>query len=426
MGRRFLLSTALADLAALTAGIVIASAVVPEFGTLLPWRAQPDVWPLLAVMYGSAVAGSYVSARSWHKHAPRPSYGRAVSIVAIGMAITTFAVVFSRMYWSRPFLLVAWASWLTLALAHRAARRRRPWTESIVAITREKALAEDLRAAPHVDLVDVMAPGDNPPSRPYPEGTVLAVDLRTVLGDYMAQWVSSCHLAGAPVRSFTGVYEEHTGRLPIVHLVEGWELTAPLESRGLYGAVKRLADTLLIVATAIISVPLALVIGLAVKLDSRGPVIFRQERIGRGGRPFVLYKFRTMVVDAEREGARFASPWDERLTGVGRWLRRFRVDELPQLWNVLRGDLSLVGPRPEQKPFVDEFTERIPFYTHRHLVRPGVTGWAQVNFGYADDEVDTLEKLSYDLYYIKHVSPWLDLSILGRSIWTILSGFGAQ
>jgi lipopolysaccharide/colanic/teichoic acid biosynthesis glycosyltransferase len=107
-------------------------------------------------------------------------------------------------------------------------------------------------------------------------------------------------------------------------------------------------------------------------------------------------------------------------------LRKVRLDELPQLWNVLKGDLSLVGPRPEQPEFVAQFARSIPFYEHRHLIRPGLTGWAQVNYGYADDEADTIEKLTFDLYYVKHMSPWLDLNILGRSIWTVLSGFGAQ
>ena len=124
--------------------------------------------------------------------------------------------------------------------------------------------------------------------------------------------------------------------------------------------------------------------------------------------------------------ARFAGVKDDRLTRVGRLLRRTRFDELPQLWNILTGDLSLVGPRPEQGPFVERFSETIPFYTHRHLVRPGLTGWAQVNYGYADSEADTIEKLSFDLYYVKHLSPWMDLEVLGRSVWTVLSGFGAR
>jgi lipopolysaccharide/colanic/teichoic acid biosynthesis glycosyltransferase len=161
-------------------------------------------------------------------------------------------------------------------------------------------------------------------------------------------------------------------------------------------------------------------------MDSSGAAIYRQQRIGLNSEEFTLYKFRTMVADAERDGPRFTSVNDNRLTKVGRFLRRFRADEIPQLWNVLKGDVSLVGPRPERPVFTDQFEATIPFYSYRHLVRPGVTGWAQVNFGYADNERDTVEKLTYDLYYVKHMSPWLDLSILGRSMWTVLSGFGAK
>ena len=117
---------------------------------------------------------------------------------------------------------------------------------------------------------------------------------------------------------------------------------------------------------------------------------------------------------------------DPRLTRTGGFLRNSRLDEIPQLWNVLKGYLSLVGPRPERPVFVDRFSKAIPFYTSRHLVRPGVTGWSQVNFGYADGEADAIEKLTYDLYYVKHTSIWLDLHILGRSVWTVLSGFGAR
>ena len=180
----------------------------------------------------------------------------------------------------------------------------------------------------------------------------------------------------------------------------------------------------------LLTLPLWLVLGsviwAAIRLDSPGRAVFRQRRVGRNGEEFTLFKFRTMVQDAESDGPRFAEANDHRLTRVGRTLRRFRIDEIPQLWNVLRGDLSLVGPRPERPEFVAGFVETIPFYRYRTLVRPGVTGWAQVNYGYADDEADTIEKLTYDLYYVKFMSLWLDLQVLGRSIWTVLSGFGAQ
>ncbi len=423
MGRRFLTTTAVLDIAALAVAVLVGLAFVPDFGQGVE---AISVFPIFGAMFGGAVIGSYVSVRSWGEGAPRPSYGRAVSIVSIGVSVTALAVVSTRMYWSRPFFIVTSVAWLGLCLGHRAYRRRRPWAESLVAISNEKELVEDLRNAPHASLIDSLDPRSEPPSRPFPPGTVMAVDLRAVLSDTMAQYVSSLHLAGRSMRGFTSVYEEHTGRLPIVHLMEGWERTEPRESPGVYVWLKGVFDIALVTLTAPIWLLLSGVIALVIRLDSNGPVIFAQERAGRGGKPFVLYKFRTMVHEADAGGPQFAVPDDERLTRVGRGLRRFRVDELPQLWNVLKGDLSLVGPRPEQLPFVERFGQTIPFYTHRHLIRPGVTGWAQVNFGYADNEIETVEKLSYDLYYLKHVSPWLDLSILGRSVWTVLSGFGAQ
>ena len=163
-----------------------------------------------------------------------------------------------------------------------------------------------------------------------------------------------------------------------------------------------------------------------VKIDSPGPAIYRQRRVGRNGAEFTLYKFRTMSTDAERDGPRFTSQDDPRITRTGRFLRKSRLDEVPQLWNVLRGELAIVGPRPERPVFVDQFSRTIPFYASRQLIRPGVTGWAQVHYGYADGEADTVEKLTYDLYYVKHSSLWMDVHVLGMSIWTVLTGTGAR
>ena len=357
---------------------------------------------------------------------PQPSYGRAISIVTSTVLITALGIVLGRTYWSRPFLAITASVWVLGALAHRAARRRRPWMETMALVTSEKGLADDLLAAPHANILELHDPEGEPPSQPLPPGSTLVVDLRSVLSDRMAQFVSSSNMAGYPVRSLGKVYEEHTGRLALVHLAEGWEISAPLSRNVSYAPFKRLADILLVLITAPLWVPLGALLWLAVRLDSKGPVIYSQRRVGYRGQPFTLYKFRTMLDEPGADAPRFAAKGDERLTSVGKVLRRYRVDEIPQLWNVLKGDLSLVGPRPEQEAFVDEFTEKIPFYDYRHLVRPGVTGWAQVNYGYADDEADTIEKLTYDLYYLKHMSPWIDSRILGKSIWTVLSGFEAQ
>ena len=295
----------------------------------------------------------------------------------------------------------------------------------MVIITAEKALAEDVRDAEHADVLRVLGPGERPPTEPIPEGCSLVVDLRAVLSEDMAQWVSSSSIAGYRIRALAPVYEEHTGRLPMVHIAEGWELSQPV-SRTAYQPFKRVIDVVLVALTAPLWLFLGLAIWMAVRLDSPGAAIYAQERVGRGGQRFTLYKFRTMVTNAEPDGPKFTTIKDPRLTVTGRLLRLSRMDEVPQLWNVLKGDLSLVGPRPERPVFVEDFETTIPFYADRHLVRPGVTGWAQVNYGYADDEADTIEKLTYDLYYVKHSSIWLDLQILGKSLWTVLTGFGAR
>ena len=185
-------------------------------------------------------------------------------------------------------------------------------------------------------------------------------------------------------------------------------------------------DFFVTLITAPLWIPIGLVVAAYVKVRDPGFSIFRQERVGLNGSVFTMYKFRTMHLDAEREGARFASKDDPRLISGGAFLRKARLDEIPQLVNVLKGDMSLVGPRAEQVPFAEAFREEIPFYDHRHMVRPGLTGWAQVNFGYADDEADTIEKLTYDLYYIKHMSPVMDLRIFWKSIWTVVTGAGAR
>jgi len=412
-------------LAALVVAMVVASLLT--FGVWLPWEATrpgESIWPMLGLLVAGALLGSYASVRMWAKGAPRPSYGRALAIVAMASAFTATGLVLGRPYWSRPYLASVIGIWLAGALFHRFLRRQRPWAEDLLIITGEKGLVEDLRDAEHANVVEVYDPAGEPPVEPM-VGTTLVVDLRPVMSDRMAQFVSSWNLAGYPVRALSTVYEEYTGRLPMVHLAEGWELSAPV-SRNEYASVKRVIDILLVVVTAPLWLLLAASIWVAVKLDSKGPVIYRQERMGRDGETFMLYKFRTMVLNAEKDGPQFAVENDSRLTNMGKFLRRFRIDEIPQLLNVVKGDLSLVGPRPERPVFTSQFESTIPFYGYRHLVRPGVTGWAQVNFGYADNERETVEKLTFDLYYVKHMSPWLDLNILGRSMWTVLSGFGAK
>jgi exopolysaccharide biosynthesis polyprenyl glycosylphosphotransferase len=177
----------------------------------------------------------------------------------------------------------------------------------------------------------------------------------------------------------------------------------------------------------ILSAPLTLLTALAVYLESEGPVLYCQERVGEHGRIFTVFKFRSMRADAESDGTPvWARENDDRVTRVGRFIRKTRLDELPQLWNVLRGDMSFVGPRPERPFFVEQLDKEIPFYQQRHAVKPGVTGWAQIKYEYGSSIEDAMEKLRYDLYYIKHLSIALDLSIVFDTVKVVMFGKGAK
>jgi lipopolysaccharide/colanic/teichoic acid biosynthesis glycosyltransferase len=427
MRRRFLIRSSLSDLLAL--GVAMVAGSLYAFGTALPWNSVEGgtrMIPMMVYLALSMMLFSLLTAQMSGPGVPRPTYGRMFAIFLGTGGLTAMLLLFSRSAFSRSFLLVTAVGWLVLATAHRMVRRRRPWTERIAVITGEKQLAEDLVDSPHADVVWVLDPkSESVPDLPDRDVT-MAVDLKVVLSERVAQYLSSCDVAGYAIRPFTSTYEEHTGRVPLVHLAEGWEISAPLLEVAPWLPGKRAAETLATVVTAPLWVALGLIVAAYLRLTSRGPALFRQERVGFGGAPFIMYKFRTMEEDAEKDGPSFAREEDHRVIRGGRFLRKSRLDEIPQLWNVLKGDMSLVGPRAEQVPFADAFRAQIPFYEHRHLVRPGITGWAQVNYGYADDQADTIEKLTYDLYYIKHMSPVMDLRVLWRSVWTVLTGFGAR
>jgi len=427
MGRRFQRSVLISDILAFGISMFAASTLV--YGTPLFWTVPlvggASIWPMITMLTVGGAVGLGVSIATWRGTVPRPMYSRAVAFVGLSVISTAVGLVLTRAYFSRPFILTFGAIWLGFSLLQRFIRRRRPWQEYFTVVTQEKVLVEDLRDTPHATVSSVLDPREESPGIPVSAGVTLAVDLRAVLSQSMAQYVSSASMSGTRIRTFTDVYEEHTGRLPMIHLAEGWELSEPVR-RASYASVKRVLDVTFVGLSIVAWLPLALVVALVVRLDSKGPILYRQARVGRDEKPFTLTKFRTMVNDAESAGPQFTLHDDPRITRTGRFLRKSRLDELPQLWSVLRGDLSLIGPRPERPVFVEKFSHEIPFYESRHLIRPGVTGWAQVNYGYADDQAETMEKLTYDLFYIKHSSFWLDLHIVGKSIWTVLTGFGAR
>jgi exopolysaccharide biosynthesis polyprenyl glycosylphosphotransferase len=228
---------------------------------------------------------------------------------------------------------------------------------------------------------------------------------------------------GLAVLPMPVLYEDLTGRVPVEHIGDHWEVALPLdaaEGRGVYRVLRRGGDVLLALLGGVVLLLVLLPVALFYRRESPGPVLYRQLRVGRGGRPFMLLKLRTMVDDAEPDGPVWARPDDPRVTRLGRWLRRTRLDELPQVVNILRGEMSVVGPRPERPEFVAELAQEIPFYRARHVVRPGLTGWASIHMGYAASAEEALEKLQYDLYYIKHQSPALDLYIMLRTVGVML------
>ena len=219
-------------------------------------------------------------------------------------------------------------------------------------------------------------------------------------------------------------HEQAFGRVPVRHLNAAWFMSVLHYYRRPYGRfAKRTFDIVFASIGLLLTVPFLPVIVLLVR-RTPGPAIFRQERLGEGGHVFTILKFRTMRADAEEGRPLWAEERDPRATGTGRFLRRTRIDELPQLWNVLRGEMSIVGPRPERPEFVGELEEKVPFWSRRHLVKPGITGWAQVRRGYTADAEGTLDKLSYDLWYLRHRSLVTDLAICARTFTTLISGAG--
>jgi sugar transferase (PEP-CTERM system associated) len=234
-------------------------------------------------------------------------------------------------------------------------------------------------------------------------------------------------LSGVRVEDAATTYERITGKL----LTEGLKPSWLIFSDGFRASrwtrlIKRGFDVMLAATGVFLASPLILLTALAIRLESAGPILYRQERVGENGRVFTLFKFRSMRVDAESGTPVWAQPNDERVTRVGRFIRLSRLDELPQLWNVLRGDMSFVGPRPERPYFVQQLVAEIPFYMARHAVKPGVTGWAQVKYRYGASVEDAMEKLRYDLYYIKHLSITFDLTIVADTVKVILTGKGAK
>ncbi|NJL79693.1 MAG: sugar transferase [Richelia sp. RM2_1_2] len=247
------------------------------------------------------------------------------------------------------------------------------------------------------------------------------------LSDSLVQQLMTIRLQGIPVYRLPDIYENLWYKLPSSLLQDTWFTFSTgfnLMSGNINTRVKRVMDMMASALLLLLLSPVMLLVALAIKLDSPGPVFYSQERTGLNGKTFKVHKFRSMYQDAEKRGAQWAQKRDPRITRVGYWLRLMRIDELPQVWNVLKGEMSLIGPRPERPQFDAQLKEAIPYYDIRYLVKPGITGWAQVLYPYGASIEDAYEKLSYDLYYIKNYSIWLDIAIFFKTIRVVLLGKG--
>lgn len=235
-----------------------------------------------------------------------------------------------------------------------------------------------------------------------------------------------CRVHGIEVLDGNSFYEMLTGKLIVSAINPSWLIFSKgFEKTNLQKFVKRMIDLSLSSTMLLMLSPLIILIAILIKIDSKGPVIFAQERVGQAKRPYTVYKFRSMHVDAEKTtGPVWAQTHDDRITKLGHFIRKWRIDEIPQLWNVLLGEMSIVGPRPEREHFVKDLEAIIPYYKERFTVKPGLTGWAQVSYGYGSSVEDAIEKLNYELFYIKNMSILMDLMIFARTVRTVIFGHG--
>lgn len=254
---------------------------------------------------------------------------------------------------------------------------------------------------------------------------IVALDERR--GKFPLEQLLFCRLKGIPVDDGVAFTEQLAGKLSVENLHPSFLIFSDgFKRSAIFKKVKRVFDILASILTLIILSPIGILVALAIKMDSPGPIFYSQERVGEDGKIFKLLKFRSMFVSAEEDGPVWAKIGDERITRTGRIIRKLRLDEIPQVFNVLKGEMSFVGPRPERPFFVELLKEEIPFYSERHVIKPGITGWAQIRYSYGASKEDALQKLKYDLYYIKHMSLILDLIIIFETIKIVFLGKGAR
>ena len=383
-------------------------------------------WPdtaldFTAASLNNALAGTTIAMLLGYFSARRMAVFPGVQVLAVTLpafaasyGLMALALLFARFDYSRFQLLASFVvAVLFFSYALVVERRVKRPRLGIVPHGRASALLGSGRAAWSI----------LPSSDALPENVDgIVADLRAEIGPDWEAFLARCALKGIPVYHAKQVQEALTGRVDIEHLSEN--SLGSLIPSSIYARGKRALDLLVALLALPFALPLLAVAALAIKRDSPGPVFFTQPRVGHRGEVFRIWKLRTMR--AGSEGGDYTEGLDPRITRSGRLLRKYRIDELPQILNILRGEMSWIGPRPESLPLSKWYEREIGFYSYRHIVRPGITGWAQVHQGFAALPEHVRHKLHYDFYYIKHFSPWLDLVIAAQTVRTVLTGFGAR
>jgi lipopolysaccharide/colanic/teichoic acid biosynthesis glycosyltransferase len=398
------------------------------FGALIPWLLRGPILPgtmteraSLYTLFGNVVA---IVIAFWMRLSVETYPGIRRSYVIFPAALTGHGVVlvwfvltrfpYDRVALALGFVLHVFWLYLLYVFAERNVRRK-------IAVVPYGAVdrLEEIGSVEWLKLRRARLPDTR-------GCHAIVADFSAQLPDEWEAFLADAALAGRVVYQVKQLSESLSGRVEIAHLSEN-SFGSLVPMRG-YFYLKGLIDFIVAVVLLPIALPLMAVIGVAFRLDSPGTILFRQKRVGYAGRPITVYKFRTMrlVNVADERRALITDKDDGRITDVGHLLRKLRLDELPQIINILKWEMSWIGPRPEASALSRWYTDEIPFYRYRHVVKPGITGWAQVNQGHVAEVDQVIEKLHYDFYYIKYFSPWLDVLIVFRTVKTMLTGFGSR
>ncbi len=363
---------------------------------------------------------------------PNPTSGRGIFTISyVALAVCTLAI--RRSYWFirskyrtvRPFLVIADAKFGPVF--YRDYLLNSPTHPIVYAAADQSILGKELAGtgSPILGrLAASMIDSMNPEEAAAYEGIILAANLSS-LGENLLSRLGTIHFEEMPVYSMESFYEKYWEKIPLQVVGPAWPLETEfiLVNHSVFTTLKRISDVLISLLALIVVAPVMAVVTVIIRLSDGAPVFYSQQRVGVHGNPFTLYKFRTMKVGSDK-GESYTSEGDSRVTRIGNILRKTRLDELPQLWNVLRGDMSMIGPRAEWIKLVKEYDQKIAHYQFRHLVRPGITGWAQVNYPYGANLEDTMQKLSYDLFYIRNFSLRLDAEVLLKTLHVMSFGKG--